>query len=257
MQYLVITTGSCGNCYVFYQNNESIIIDDGITMTKLRTELERHEIPFDSIKALFLTHLHPDHAKGAGVFMRKTGKPLYISCESYEGCSVEIKKQKIHGSEIKTFNFGDTIEIGSFKVTSFHTSHDSIGSSGYYIENGDSTVFLMTDTGIVPEDAYQLSRRAQLKFIEANYDPEMLASGKYPEWLKQRVSGVYGHLANECAIDFAKDTSKQGDQIYFIHISENNNKVSIVQNLIQKHIPSGIFARVLERGEMTGGFINE
>lgn len=257
MQYLVITTGSCGNCYVFYQGDESLVFDDGITFTKLKNELDRHNIPFSSIKGLFLTHLHPDHAKGAGVFMRKTGLPLHISKMSFENCKVEMDKQKIHGSDIETFEFGEEISVGNFKVKSFQTSHDSIGSTGYYIENGDSKVFLMTDTGEIPEEAYPYSESAQLKFIEANYDEEMLFTGKYPEWLKKRVAGKYGHLSNESAVDFATKTSRRGDQVYFVHISDNNNKVSIVQDLIQKNIPSGIFARVLERGEMTGGFINE
>ena len=139
MHYVVLTTGSCGNCYIFYENNDAIIIDDGVTYKKL-------------------THLHPDHAKGVGPFMRKTKKPVYVSARSHRECRTEIEKQKIDYNDLRTFEHGETVEAGSFKVTSFRTSHDSAGSSGYYIENDSGSVFLMTDTGKVPDDAFSYAR---------------------------------------------------------------------------------------------------
>ena len=82
----------------------------------------------------------------------------------------------------------------------------------------------------------------------------MLAEGPYPYWLKERVSGEYGHLSNDDAVSFALDTSSRGDQIYFIHVSENNNDISLLRELVHKTIPSGIFCKVCERGEMFEGF---
>ncbi len=257
MQYIVLTTGSCGNCYIFHENGESLIIDDGVSFTKLSNEFERHSIPMQSIKAMFLTHLHPDHSKGVGVFIRKTSLPVYLSKESFDNCKVELEKQKIDRNKLSTFNHGEQLNIGGYSITPFHTYHDSIGSSGYYIEHGESSVFLMTDTGIIPDEAFSLARSSKLKFIEANYDEEMLENGPYSKWLKDRVRGTYGHLSNVDAIDFASRTSRQGDQVCFIHLSENNNKVSIVESLARKNIPSGVFVKVLARGEMVGGFINE
>lgn len=256
MQYVVLTTGSCGNCYIFHDNGETIIVDDGVTFTKLSTELERHEIPISSIKAMFLTHLHPDHSKGVGVFMRKTHLPVYISKKSHECCRVEMDKQKINWKEVNTFEHGETLSIGTFSVTPFRTFHDSIGSSGYFIESNDRRVFLMTDTGAIPDEAFGYARDAELKFIESNYDLDMLDNGPYPKWLKERVKGTYGHLCNTDAVDFASRTSRNGDQVCFIHVSENNNNTSIIKEMVNEQIPSGIFVKVLERGEMTGGYIN-
>lgn len=257
MRYVVLTTGSCGNCYVFYENEEAIIIDDGVTYTKLSNELERHEIPMESVKGMFLTHVHPDHSKGVGAFMRKTHLPVFVSSKCKEGCEVELLKQRIKPEELNSFEFGESVSLGGFSVTSFQTSHDSVGSSGYFIQTSNSTIFLMTDTGVVPEEAYDYASKAKLKFIESNYDEEMLDNGSYPEWLKNRVRGQYGHLSNREAIDFANATSKRGDQVYFIHVSDNNNMTSIIQAMVNKEIPSGIFVKALERGEMVGGFIDE
>ena len=257
MHYCVLTTGSCGNCYIFHENDDVLIIDDGVTYKKLSEQMKAHDIPLDSVKAMFLTHLHPDHAKGVGPFMRKTGKPVYVSGRSYRECRTEIEKQKIDYKDLLTFEHGETVEAGSFKVTSFRTSHDSAGSSGYYIENNSGSVFLLTDSGYVPDEAFSYARDADVLFIEANYDEDMLENGPYSPALKRRVRGIYGHLSNDEAVDFAQRTARRGDQVYFVHISANNNTPEIVRTLAEKKIESGIFIRVLERGEMVEGFIDE
>ena len=68
------------------------------------------------------------------------------------------------------------------------------------------------------------------------------------------MDGRYGHLSNRDAIEFAKETSRLGDSLYFVHLSANNNTPDIVRNLARKEIPSGIFCKVCERGEMFEGF---
>lgn len=257
MHYLVLTTGSCGNCYIFNEGDETIVVDCGVTYKRLNESLALHSIRMDSISAMFLTHLHPDHSKGVGTFMRKTGLPVFISSRSHKELKNTIIKQKIEYSALHTFTNGETIKIGNFEITTFATSHDSAGSTGYFIKTESSSVFLLTDSGIIPDSAFSYARDAELEFIEANYDLEMLENGPYAEWLKRRVSGIYGHLDNRDAVDFAARTARQGDEIFFVHLSDNNNKSTIVRSLAEESIPSGVFLKVLERGEGAEGFINE
>ncbi len=255
IHYVVLTTGSCGNCYVISDEKTTIVIDCGVTFKKLGEETAKHDIDFSTVSAMFLTHLHPDHAKGVGVFQRKTMLPVFTSSESFLKGKTEMLKQKIELDKIRTFKWGDRITVGSFTVIPFKTSHDSPGSSGYYIEHEDASLFLMTDTGLIPEDAYVYAKQSKVKFIEANYDPEMLDNGPYPLWLRERVKGCYGHLSNGVAVDFAREVSKHGDQIYFIHVSENNNSIPILKKLAYSKLDTGIFCKCCERGEMFEGFI--
>ena len=257
MHYLVLTTGSCGNCYIFNEGDETVIIDCGVTYKKLSECMAMHSIPKESISAMFLTHLHPDHSKGVGTFMRKTGLPVFLSDRSHKALRSVIQKQKIEYEKLHTFRHGDEISIGCFRIVPFMTYHDSEGSSGYFIRTDSSSAFVLTDSGMIPPEAFAYAREADVKFIEANYDASMLDNGPYAEWLKARVRGSYGHLDNRDAVDFAARTSRHGDHVYFVHLSDNNNRSVIVRDLAYKAMPSGIFIRVLERGEETEGYINE
>lgn len=256
IHYCVLSTGSCGNSYAFYDGKTTVVVDAGVTYTKFISVLEMHDIPLTSLKAVFLTHLHPDHTKGVGAIQRKLALPVYISSTAYHNGKSEIMKAKIEKDSLFHFEWGEKIEIDSFSVTPFAVSHDSPGSTGYMIATGTSSFFLLTDTGIIPDEAYNLAKKSSVKFIEANYDEDMLFSGPYPEWLKKRISGPYGHLSNSTAVEFARKVSVRGDQIYFVHISQNNNKTALLKEKAKREIQSGIFLKCCERGEMFEGFID-
>ncbi len=255
MHYVVLTTGSCGNSYLFEENGEVIIVDAGITLKKLKEGLKSHDMDENNILGLFITHFHPDHSKGVGAAFRAFKMPLYSSERAKKTNKNVIISQKIPYESISTFVYGDVIKLGSFSIKPFKTYHDSEGSSGYYIENGEKSVFLMTDTGRIPEEAINLASRSKLKFIESNYDKTMLINGSYAPWLKNRVMGSYGHLDNVDAVRFASQVSKTGDHVVFVHLSSNNNKSEIVRRLAEEEIMPGIFIKVAERGAMLEGYI--
>ena len=247
MHYLVITTGSCGNCYIFSTGEDTIIIDDGVTFKKITEKMAEHDIPINTVRAAFLTHLHPDHSKGIGVLQRKLNIPVYISKLSRERNESIMIRQKIELDRLFTYDYGTPIDIPGFSIVPFPTSHDSDGAAGYAFSAEGIDYFLMTDTGVIPDEAWNLAEKAKVKFIESNYDEKMLEEGGYPPFLKERISGRYGHLSNREAMDFAKRTSRHGDSVYFVHLSANNNTPQIVRDLARKEIPSGIFCRVCER----------
>ena len=72
---------------------------------------------------------------------------------------------------------------------------------------------------------------SDVKFIESNYDEDMLENGPYPVHLRKRISGTYGHLSNTKAVEFARSVSRQGDSVYFVHVSANCNSPDVLRRL--------------------------
>ena len=62
---------------------------------------------------------------------------------------------------------------------------------------------MATDLGQVTGEVYDGVRGCDLALLEANYDPELLRMGRYPYFLKRRISGNDGHLANPSCAEFA------------------------------------------------------
>ena len=105
LHYVALTTGSCGNCYIFYDGKTSFIVDVGVTWKKLSTELEMHDIPLSSLSAVFLTHVHPDHAKGVGVVQRKTGLPVFVSSVCMRDGKTEMERLKMEKKGVFPFSY--------------------------------------------------------------------------------------------------------------------------------------------------------
>ena len=54
----------------------------------------------------------------------------------------------------------------------------------------------------------------------------MLAKGPYPEFLKRRVAGDYGHLSNRACAQLVAELASAGEalqQVVLAHLSETNN----------------------------------
>ena len=59
MRYSILTSGSCGNSYAFYDGKTTILIDVGLTLTGLKRRLVDADIPY-SHPVLFLWPVNID-----------------------------------------------------------------------------------------------------------------------------------------------------------------------------------------------------
>lgn len=251
IRYAVLTSGSCGNCYAFFDGERTVLVDDGLTLSGLKRRLADAGIPYESVSDVFLTHSHPDHSKGLGVLYRNRGVVIHASRLCQASDRKVFARLGLGDDDISVFDFGDEMVTGSFRVTGFRTSHDSAGSAGYLISCGGTCFFLMTDTGLWSEESLELARKGKVIFLESNYDEGMLESGHYPDFLKARIRGGRGHLSNDQARDFLSRLGDGERRIFLIHLSENNNSPETVEGLYRD---SGLSVVVCERGRTYGGY---
>ena len=234
IRYAVLGSGSSGNSYIISYNGCSILFDAGFSLKQLRERTQRSGIDFSTVQALFITHLHPDHARGAGVFARKTGVPVFLH-DSIDDQYSQFAALKIPSDSHSHFSPDAAVNIKDFSVTGFYTSHDSPHCVGFFIEVKGRAFLLLTDTGVLLPHMYNYGERSDVLFLEANYDSSMLERGPYPYPLKRRISGEFGHLSNSDAIGFLNTISTPKDQhVYFCHLSKTNNDENILHRSCEK-----------------------
>jgi phosphoribosyl 1,2-cyclic phosphodiesterase len=223
IRYAVLGTGSNGNSYVFTDGNVSVLVDQGYSLVELKRRLSDFRIDPATIAAVFVTHLHPDHAKGLGVISRRLGVPVYIHDEACEKEATVLGRLAIPEPCLKPVEALVPVTVGPFVLSCFPTSHDSQGSVGWTVRAEGMLGMVLTDTGCVTALQGKLAGEADVLFLEANYDEQLLRDGPYPYYLKQRISGSLGHLSNDQALAFLAESGFNGKHVYFIHLSDVNN----------------------------------
>ena len=251
VRYAVLGSGSSGNSYVFSDGVTSVLIDQGYSGVELQRRLEGIGLDISSVAGVCVTHLHPDHAKGLGVISRKLRVPIYLNTAMVIKERAVFSKLCIPVECVALVNPLERFSIGPFVLSCFETSHDSGGSVGWQVTYGDTTLMVLTDTGCYTQEQLQLAKSSNILFLEANYDETMLQGGPYPYYLKQRISGLYGHLSNSQAMQFLQESEFNGEHVYFIHLSGTNNEPSLLSDMARMQVKTPF--TVCEKGRCYGG----
>ena len=86
--------------------------------------------------------------------------------------------------------------VGAFVVSDAHDAREPLQLR---CTDGASHLGLLTDLGHASPHVLQQLQGCHALLLEANHDPDMLAASGYPAFLKRRIAGVHGHLANHDA----------------------------------------------------------
>ena len=222
----ILASGSDGNCTVIQYDDEAIMIDAGISCARARKLMDLEGVDEHCIKALMVTHEHADHIQGVGPISRKMDLPVYCN-----------------PATIGSFNPGNVdyhmtqtlqeFQVGNFNITPLPTLHDAADPCAYTVTAGDSRVLIATDTGKFTAPLRDALQKSDFAIVEANYDNKMLIEGPYPEPLKRRIAGTYGHMCNLDSAKEIKDTAVNPDRKIFLgHLSKHNNTPDIARDTV-------------------------
>ncbi|MBD3367641.1 MAG: MBL fold metallo-hydrolase [Candidatus Eisenbacteria bacterium] len=220
MTIAVLASGSSGNAMVVSSDGVNLVIDAGVSARRLAGGLRELSIGEDEVSAVLVTHEHHDHVCGLGPVSRRLASPVVAT----RGTHGAVRSRLGDGGIGVTISPGDTLTLGGLEVTAFATSHDCAEPVGYAITDGEASVAVATDLGVVDGDVRRHLANADCVVLESNHDEKMLVDGRYPWHLKRRIMGRLGHLSNAAAA--AEVTGLTGSPLSLLvlaHLSKENN----------------------------------
>lgn len=226
-----LNSGSNGNCYYIGNEQEAILIDAGISCRETEKRMKHLGLELSKLKAIFISHEHNDHILGLDVLARKYSIPIYITPKTLNGMRGNFLSHKIH-----SFNDGEILNIGEIAIKPFSKKHDAADPHSFFIECNGVPVGVFTDIGSPCEKLKHHFKQCHVAFLEANYDEEMLLNSRYPQHLKQRIHGDFGHLSNKQALEvFLENRNDHLSHLILSHLSKENNHPTIVEQLFKSH----------------------
>lgn len=208
-----------------------MLIDAGISCREIEKRLLRLELSIKKVKAVFISHEHSDHIRGIDTLARKHQLPVYITPLTLSNSSLQIPSHLQ-----KTFRAYDAVTIGNLQVIPFPKIHDAADPFSFVVEGNGVRIGIMTDIGAPCSHVIQNLRTCDAAFLESNYDKEMLSSGRYPYYLKKRISGGKGHLSNHEALEIFHKHGSNLKHLILSHLSKENNSEEIVRNLFENNL---------------------
>lgn len=220
-RFLPLFSSSKANCCFIGSGKSGVLVDAGASGKQILMSLAQKGIEPKDIKAIFVTHEHADHIKGLSAVIKSTKAPVIASADTLAAIETHCNLPK----DTALINIEKDIMVEDINVGRFATSHDCVGSSGYFFELPDNTkISVCTDLGIVTDNVRQALVGSDLVYIESNHDVNMLKSGPYPPELKLRILSEMGHLSNiSCSAELPELLKTGATRFILAHLSQQNN----------------------------------
>ncbi len=239
-KFLSLYSSSSGNSILISNASTNILVDAGVSASKISSSLNEVGLCAQDIDAIFVTHEHSDHISGIRVLSKKYNIPVYANAPSMAG--VLKSAPQIPSGSANIISASNVYEINSIKAKPFLTPHDSAASLGYVFESEGKKYGVATDTGCITKAMLSNLAGCEAVIIEANHDVQMLSLGTYPYHLKKRILSDKGHLSNDKCAWLATQLAIWGTKrILLGHLSKENNTPQKAFECVKKCLESNGF----------------
>ena len=240
-----LASSSHGNCFIleFDINGEParIMVECGISMSDIYSELNSRNIMLSSVKACLITHAHQDHCKSA-TKINRLGIPIFASRGTLEQLSCK-------GSEL-ILEKPNRVLNGLY-VMPFAVEHDCNGSTGFVIKTNKECVIFINDHKRWTCNLKNF--KPDYVFIESNYDHKMVYA-QYNELKKLKNNNLLSELElkevnikisqhernlnSHCSLHgtmrgLEKLNLKNCKAIFLMHLSDRYANEYIMKNTVQ------------------------
>ncbi|MFH1044110.1 MAG: MBL fold metallo-hydrolase [Pseudomonadota bacterium] len=220
MRFACLGSGSRGNALVVERDGTRLMLDCGYPVRETERRLARLDLAAGDLAGILITHEHGDHSAGACRFARKHGLPIWLTHGTLTGFPGDA-------SDLPQINLVDShgaFAVGELQVLPFPVPHDAREPCHFVFSDGAHRLGVLTDTGSSTGHIEAMLSGCDALVLECNHDLDLLMNGDYPQALKARVAGRYGHLDNQSSAGLlaALDVSRL-QHLIAAHLSRHNN----------------------------------
>lgn len=236
LRFRSLGSGSSGNATVVESHSGALVtrllLDCGFGLKQLDSRLAQAGLSASQIDAVFITHEHGDHIGCARQFALRERKPVWMS----PGTHAALGEPGFDGW-LRNAQDGVPIDLGELQITPFTVPHDAREPLQLACTDGARQLGVLTDLGHATAHVLEQLAGCHALLLECNHDADLLASSAYPDFLKQRVGGRYGHLSNQDAADIARAICHSGlKHIVAAHLSRQNNRPDLARSALSRAV---------------------
>jgi phosphoribosyl 1,2-cyclic phosphodiesterase len=227
LRFTSLGSGSSGNATLIESRPRDgapptrLLVDCGLAPRQLATRLGQRGLVIADIAAVFVTHEHSDHVGGVLALQRRHGLPVWAS----SGTWAQATAKSGCAAPCCIARDGEAITIGSLSLQPFAVPHDAAEPLQLTCSDGRRRIGVLTDIGEPTAAVVDALRGCDALLLETNHDPDLLAAGTYPPWLKRRIAGNRGHLANGQSASLLDACRHSGlRHVVAAHLSQLNNR---------------------------------
>jgi phosphoribosyl 1,2-cyclic phosphodiesterase len=228
VRFASLGSGSEGNALLVESGSTRLLLDCGFSVSETVRRLQRLGVEPQELTGIVVTHEHDDHIGGAGRFARRYELPVWLTPGTLRGLEPLLDGVDLHPLEGYA-----PVAVGALELIPFPVPHDAREPAQYVFSDGVRRLGVLTDAGSATPHMRRMLSRCDALVLECNHDPRMLADSDYPERLKQRIAGRYGHLDNASAAGLLSELDRSRLQhVVAAHLSRSNNHPELARGAL-------------------------
>ncbi|HYJ19397.1 MAG TPA: MBL fold metallo-hydrolase [Burkholderiales bacterium] len=226
MRFAFLGSGSQGNALVVESGSTRILLDCGFGLAETISRLGRLGLTPQDLAAVVVTHEHDDHIGGVARLARRHSLPVWLTHGTLNGFEALF-------ADVKTVNVIESYEsfsVGDLHIQPFPVPHDAREPAQFVFGDGDRRMGVLTDTGCSTPHIEAMLSQCHALVLECNHDLDLLRASSYPQRLRDRISGKFGHLDNVTAAGLlARLDNGRLQHLVAAHLSQENNRPELAR----------------------------
>jgi len=229
VNFIPIASSSSGNCYLITSGKDSLLLDAGIPIKRIREELWKRGLSLSDLSGCCIDHEHMDHSRAVKDLL-KSGVDIYASSGTID--ALQIGWHHRANTPEKGLFF-----IGPWAVVSVPLEHDAAEPTGFFIacKNDSDKMLFIPDTGYIKNRFLGVNILAiECNHLESTLSENIL-NGSIPAVAGRRTRRSHMSLSRVIDMLKANDLSKCRE-VWLIHLSDANSSESIMIRKIQEEL---------------------